>query len=371
MSSRLRRMLDTIRKHRRFFYYFFLLCFWKAISVLVALDSLRSIYAFLNELLFCFFLLVICLTVWRTSKQFNRVIFVLVLSALIVSVIGVIEAGLERNVFADYAVFVTETDYLERSLGERTRDGSYRVTSSFVHPLALAQFIIFILPITIATIIVRGRFVKILSVAALFLMMIVAFKTGSRSPIVVMILMGMFVLGVWFFKKNGSRNMNMIKIVLFPIVLCVAIVALYWISQVTAGRTEDEQLSSASRVVQLVLGSASILEAPFFGHGIGMSLDAIGLSSIDNYYLSLAIESGLPSALFLLALCFTAINIGLQNHKNCDDSKLRIILLSITTGIVGLLIFFSILSLVQVMPYLFIGMAMIVAFSQTKFTPRQ
>jgi O-antigen ligase len=143
-------------------------------------------------------------------------------------------------------------------------------------------------------------------------------------------------------------------------ILIMSIFGIFVINELVSGRSPKEALSSTYRIKQLQIGVPLLFNKPIVGYGVGEAIEVAGIygKSIDNYYLLLALESGLPSLVFFLYLLYLIIKNGFTIYKK-SDNDLGNLGGVLTVSIIGFAVFMSVLSLKQVFPIVFLTFSMI------------
>jgi len=342
---------------------------WRLISSVFSEDPIYSVFiAALDVLLqYSFFVITILLV---TSKQ--RVIealrFVLY-GAVIVSVIGVVESLIEANMF--YSLVprsAMETGYVASALTEKIR-GTYRAQAGFLHPLVLAEYLILTIPIAILFLKTKvGRHIKLASVTVLLLGIYTLISTGSRAGVLVFILQ----LGLMFlFKlirdlKNQRKIMPVVRSFVMIAVLFAGIpVAYNFASLALEGQSNSESMSTQARIDQFNLGLDTFEKHPLVGWGAGLAVDHVassnvttGEKSVDNYYLTIAADSGLPAFIF-----FVCMVVAYYRKARKLTAKLASPYSSVSDGLsislFGFLIFCAVLSTFEVFTLAYVYFALL------------
>ena len=132
------------------------------------------------------------------------------------------------------------------------------------------------------------------------------------------------------------------------------------------GKTETEAGSTNIRVLQMQLALPLIIKRPLTGYGPGEAGAVLGLRSkaVDNYYLSLSLESGLPEAAFFIMLLLYFLNYSwkLQRNQAKATSTLATAIFWSTAGNV---LFLTVLSLEQIMPVMFLLFGMLLVLNSS------
>jgi O-antigen ligase len=204
-----------------------------------------------------------------------------------------------------------ETGYVASALTEKIR-GSYRAQAGFLHPLVLAEYLILTIPIAISFVKIKvSKHIKLASVTVLTLGVYTLISTGSRAGVLIFILQ----LGLMFlFKlirdlKNQREIMPIIRSFVMIAVIFTGIPISYnFASLALEGQSNSESMSTQARIDQFNLGLDTFEKHPLVGWGPGLAVDHVassnvttGEKSVDNYYLTVAADSGLPA--FILFFC--------------------------------------------------------------------
>ena len=113
-----------------------------------------------------------------------------------------------------------------------------------------------------------------------------------------------------------------------------------------AGNPEVES-STRARMEQFRRALPLVARKPLFGYGIGKTRAATGLFALDSYYLSLMLESGIPS-LVLFLLMPGLVLVGLfRLRRDTGDEGLSILVSSLMISIVAFLLMLATISLTQ------------------------
>jgi O-antigen ligase len=132
------------------------------------------------------------------------------------------------------------------------------------------------------------------------------------------------------------------------------------------GSSKLEETSSSVRIYMLKLGWESIQSHPFLGTGPGTSgsvagiLGGTGVGTLDNYFLAITIESGVPALILLLATLLFPVWI-IFNQLMSDEAMIN---RSFLSAVMGLLIVTVLMHTILWMPYnlffafIFIGMVL-------------
>ena len=293
----------------------------------------------------------VSITIVEDLRDVKRLLLVLLIGIGIVSILGVVESIIQHNLFVD--LLEIDSNYMQQAMEEKIRAGSYRIQSTFSHPLTFSEFIVVSTPIVLAVLLAEqsSLFKSGLLIMLLGIMGFCVFESGSRSGV------GGFLLSIGGYVvlisiRQIKITKNAIRAGFYFLVLITAAVllvtALYAISDLLIGKTTREINSGLVRIEMWRHGIQLALEQPFLGYGERMAASTLGFKSgtqftIDSYYLSILLDSGFFSLLlyiYLFAyLCWTAVKFGLLDEKSGS------IVLSLGVMIFSFLVMKSILSL--------------------------
>jgi hypothetical protein len=286
--------------------------FWRILTCFTSFDPLFSAYTESIELFEYLSSFVLAVTFLRDEKDVERFISVLITVAFLVCCLGLLESFRQKNLFEplikvdrDSAAFFNEV------LSDKLRGGKYRVKASFDHPLLLAEYLVAMIPL----IAYRFFFSKALTKVALILLSamlaVVVYKTQSRSAIATGIVL-MFAYVSLLMMRSFFRNkldMTAVAILcLIPGLVAIVIYSFDYMQSLVVGRSAQEAASSAARVLMITRGVPLVGDSPIFGYGTGLGAFKLGfigeggLITLDNYYLSIALDSGIPALLIYASL---------------------------------------------------------------------
>jgi hypothetical protein len=283
----------------------------------------------------------------------RRFALALLLGAVLVSGVGVYEKLSGVNPFAGIApprVDMVSAQALMR------RSGAMRVEATLGHPIGLAMYLILAIP-----------FVGVLPGRALrwgvaTLLALVLLWTVSRGPLLALGA-ALVLLNARHVGRVAGGIVAAFVLVVQPLVFQGVVAplraALTNITVSTAGRVysadSEAAFAAASRIQQLVDGTAYVVAHWLTGGGVGRGMEVSGLSTIDNYFLLAAIESGVVASLLFALLAMTIV-FALRRKVRIRtlDPVRRSALLSIVGFSLGLVL----VSLKQTIPLFFMVLGM-------------
>lgn len=290
---------------------------WRLLSALASVQVDVSLKTAVSDALTALTLYFATLYYVTAPHKIARVLRTLLVAATAVAAFGLLERLLEANPIAALVpAGMTGDGFLDEALRAKVR-GVYRAQSTFYNPLSLAHYLVLLLPLLLVPLQWGAARRPWLAGAALTLLVLCLWATGSRAGIL------LFGVAVLFGVAAGARRLlrhadigHRVQgaVLILALVLAAGAVAFQAVRIVT-GASAEEADSSQARLEQAMRGYGSIVAHPLLGIGPRMAANVAGVNldaervSVDNYYLSLSIESGLPAtALFLLlgVLCARA-----------------------------------------------------------------
>lgn len=301
---------------------------WRFASIFVSEEPVASAYAMIIDAFEYFMAFVFCLTWIRGADDVKRVGVALVTATAIISLYAIAEVALKQNVFVKFVPYDPTNDmFLTMAVESKLREGGYRAQASFNHPLLMAQFVVTMMPVIFYTLFRQHGMAK--RSLAFFAMCSVPFLLwASRTRTAVLVAGVVLAVGFVVVSLNAARRTRRSNSgsilggigLLFAagLLSAVSVAAVY----LTMGRTAEESMSSLARVQMIEKAFGSSLREPLLGYGpaLGNLQAAIyssrGSASLDNYWLTLLLESGYPAmVMFLLALVLALRGIALQVFK--------------------------------------------------------
>lgn len=270
------------------------------------------------------------LTYCRRQRDFVALVKAFLLGAVIVGVIAVAEAA-TRQLFASVlAPFIADdAEWLRNAQSQKIRDGVFRAQSSHTHPLSLGEHMAMTAPFALAFLLAAREMKGRLLWGAAFLVIAVAgVATNSRGAIIVMALamaaMGA-ILFYRFLRRGAASRWRPLFGLFFLGAIALAPPLAYVGNKVVSGAAGTSAANSTqSRLDQVERAWPKIMQRPVGGYGTGRSTRVLGYwgrtLTIDNYYLSLALDLGLPGPIAFFSILAAWGAAGLKRSRRCHPS---------------------------------------------------
>lgn len=285
------------------------------------------------------------------------VVRVIVLCGLVVSVIGIYEAHVHSNPFVGLIGGMGDASAPRALLAiaaDKARDGAFRAQSTFDHPIVFAQFVAALIPLALFTatrdVSVYWRIVALVTVPFAVLAII---KSGSRSGYASMGAAISLIAFVWWLRAmvNG-RLSKVLAIVAVPALAGAFGIAIVFLEELVAGRSQHEASSTMTRLNMLRDGVTALWDSPIWGFGHGAAIEKagvynhVGIATIDNYFLSIALDYGYVG-LFLFVSAIVVFSVRAVRYAIKDDSVECSFVGACCASLLALAVTFSGLSIYQ------------------------
>lgn len=311
----------------------------------------------------------------KDLRRLDAVMTALVMGAALLCVLGIIESVIKRNVITSAfpMLEVTDDDYLQFALSEKMR-GTYRVQTTFVHPLAFASYLVLMTPLAIYGMQrAKTAAAKWFYFSVVALIAVNAFLTGSRAALLLTSAIALVywcnhILGLLKARPYVKRAIGVTHLGFFSLLVILAIPVA---QQLVAGESKDEQSSSAGRLVQLEKGARTVAEHPLLGVGPRMAGKYAGLyqgqreATVDNWYLTVVVESGivaLPCFVASLVAVVSRCRKLIALHRG--NPRIANVFLALLIAVTAFSLFMLILSIhADTFPYLFLIMGAVLSMN--------
>lgn len=352
---------------------------WRIVSSAGGVQPVAQILGLGAEIVSCYLVFFIVLAVLRDEQDVFRLLGLLLLVALLQAGLASYESFVKHTLF-DRFIVMSATDSLTMldTLREKFRDGHYRAQGTFEHPMVLAEFMAMMVPLAAALFLTKaGRLAR--WAAAGFVPLAIAMIVASRSRSgIAVLLIAVLLVGLLLMlpRGKGRRDANLAVLtaaLLLPFLLPLGYFAGNELFALIAGRSHSEAGSTMARVLMLERGIPLLAGHPIFGFGNGMGAVKLGFFdgvrfNIDNYWLGLALDAGVPGLLAFAIVFGAAIGLGLRIYR------LRLDRAGTTAGLIAiaLLMFVltkTVLSISSGLTLAYILIAAIIVLGETTQAP--
>ncbi len=305
----------------------------------------------------------IAVTYVRRPRELRIIVWLLTIAAIANAFIAVGEKASGRLLAEILSPFITgDAEWIQITTSQKIRDGVFRAQGAHTHPLSVAEFVAMFAPFAIVfAISAKTTLRRLLWAGALFLLLAGAVAASSRGAFLA-IAVSLIATGVMLlvrFMRTGTafRFEPMIGFAFLSLIL-IAPVGAIGAKQVISGEGgASASRSSQARVEQIEMAWPKILKRPVFGYGSGRAARILGYwgrsLSIDNYYLTLALDLGFPGPILfagVLVFCGTAAFRRMREGPPAD----QLLYLAFIASLVALATTRSILSLAGNLSFVYI-----------------
>lgn len=295
----------------------------------------------------------------RSSKDVEKCLKAIVFSALMVSVIALVESIIKKNLFASWVPLSSE--YAMWATMERIRDGQYRVQATFDNPLLLVDYLVFVLPVAVyGAIYYKEWMIRLMHISALVLIPLALIRTGSRSAYLALALQMGLVLCVVLLRRVIFARRSYLSFLMLVVVVVLPLLAIPFIGDIlsVSGRSAEQAMSTSARVSMLRNAFNSLLNGNIFGVGFGGAPEAAGVVNwaggsmgyvLDNYFITILMDSGVLALLIFSALAASGL---INNFKSAIaiPGRLGMLSASLFVCFTGFLLMKLISSQTQIFP---------------------
>lgn len=309
------------------------LMFWRIVSSLAGVEPIVQTWQLGSEIVTFYVIFFMALAVLRDEKDVFRLLAVLVVVAALQATLASYESVVKHTLF-DKFISASQDDAatLQSALIEKFRGGHYRAQGTFEHPMVLAEFLAMMVPLAVA-VFLRSKAFFLRCIAAGFVPLAVAMIVASRSRSgIAVLLAAVLLVGLLlmlprkrFSGKSDSSSVLLIIAFLLPVLVAVAYFVGAEVLSLVAGRNQSEANSTMTRVLMFQKGIPLLLDSPLVGYGNGLGAIKLGFFdgvryNIDSYFLSTALDAGVPGLLALVTVFGGSILLGLRSYTQREDA---------------------------------------------------
>lgn len=252
------------------------------------------------------------LTYCRRQRDFALLMKALVLGAVPVALIALTEAATHQLLANLLSPFIADdAEWLRNVQSFKIRDGVFRAQATHTHPLSLGEHMAFMAPVAFGfAIAARNLRARALWASAFAAIAMAAIATNSRGAVIVIVLgVGVMTgLLVWRALKrvSASRWRPLAGLAFMAAVAISPLTAVSVYGSISGKSGVSAANSTQSRLDQIEMAWPKIMKRPVGGYGSGRSARVLGYwgrtLTLDNYYLSLALDLGFPGPIAFFAM---------------------------------------------------------------------
>lgn len=334
-----------------------------------------SVNEFFNYLTYWFFPLACGILVIRRHEDVVLIYKILAVCAIVLFYIAVIENRNEYRFFLEitpHQIFADDPVLYERLSRARYRYGMYRSSASYFTPLGFSEGMALLSTVFLYLVVYgRGALVKALGVLALFSAFGSIILTGSRGGVISFFASNALFVLFYAVKQTLYDRRHLIGPMLLSLyaagLACFVALVFGWqrLNVRVFGGSEAAS-STDARYAQWDMAVRHIASNPVTGHGVGLASSVVGYTqpngniSLDSYAITLLVDAGIPGFAAFFFLFFAAIWIGIRYYLFRPGEQTAV-LLSISCGFVGFLLYRLVLSQTENMALSFLLVGILTA----------
>lgn len=299
---------------------FFFVILVRLISCYTGQQSSVSTQSFIRDLPI-FFLFIMFMITFTDSHVRDRFPSLLLGLAVVQLLLAILEFSMETSIaglLGLNAIGVGDANALAQVGTARVRDGAYRAQALFGHPIVLGQFSAALVPLAMTVFYRYSIIAKMSGILLVSLTVAGAFVSGTRSALMLMAV-GIVVFFVMAIRKTRNSAFSRAGRIYFVLIVGIVGTVLFSdsFSEVVAGRTATEIGSTQTRQVQIEYSMQAIEAKPIIGYGLGNGIqysgiiNGFGQQTLDNFFISVALDTGLVGLGSFLLLSALAIVTGI------------------------------------------------------------
>lgn len=286
--------------------------------------------------------MIVAIIAFRNQRLIDTVCTLIVLSAVFLGLVSIYEVMKQKVIWPDLfpASWIIQDATTDFILAGKSRLGQYRSVGPNATALEFAEYLAYTVPFALYLIIDKRKvFAIILGVSALVLSAIGIINSGSRLGIVGYIAaIGIYGLVVsWkYYQSNRNSLLGPAIITMSSVIGFLSFLSIFVSGRISGfvfGNDSVSAGSSQARIVQWAKGLPEFVQNPI-GYGYGESAIVLQYFSsnrltIDTYWLSVLLETGLIGFLALIVACYMAIKNTSNKYIKSSDSNLGAALCSL------------------------------------------
>jgi O-antigen ligase len=216
------------------------------------------------------------------------------------------------------------------------RNGLWRSSSVFIHPLSFGEFSAMIAPIGAYFLLDgQGWRERVLGMATVAFATLGVVCSGARGGYVAFLVALPILSILWTIRYTKLNPHSLVSALMFFVFAIGATTVwgavIFWPRAHVYVLGGDETVASDDgRIEQWILAQPQILSNPVTGHGVGEGAQAVGWRTqggqltLDSYIATLLVETGVPGLLFFLGMLAIPIFVGARLYLSDADRRAAI-----------------------------------------------
>lgn len=325
-----------------------------ALSLPMAEGRAISVPEFVRQVIIWMLPFCVTLTYIRRPGELMTLIKVLTAAAVVSGVIAIMETMSGTLMASVLSPLIADNvEWLRNVQAQKIRDGVFRAQASHTHPLSLGEFQSIMAPFAVAFMLGAKRVpAKIWWALGLGAILAGAIFTSSRAAFLAIMVSMSAMGGVLTIRAIQNvaytRWRPVVGLAVLSLIVASPIVAVVGQKFIAGEGGQSASNSSQARLDQIEQAWPKILKRPVGGYGVGRSTKVLGFwgqgLTIDNYYLSLALDLGLPGPIMFIGM-FAAMGGGAMRRSRAGPKTEQMVYLAFAASAAGIVVCRMVLSL--------------------------
>jgi hypothetical protein len=253
------------------------------------------------------------LTYLRRQSHLLTVLKLIAIAGAVSGLIALLELASGKLLATALSPLIGDGQWLDLAQQQKIRDGVFRAQAGHTHPLSLGEFLGFAAPLAFGFLFQARRLVAQLFWGASSLLVIGGvFATSSRAALLCvglsLILSMTFLVAKSLRRPRGAFYRPAAGLLAIMFIAATPLAAGGTYNLLVGATGEQAARSSQGRADQIEQALPKILARPATGYGSGRAAVVLGFwgntLTIDNYYLTLALDLGLGGPPIFLTMLF-------------------------------------------------------------------
>ena len=284
---------------------------------------------FFRQTIIWFIPFLMAVTYVRRQADLLLVVKAVAAGAVVAGFIAIAEAASGRLLASTLAPLIpNDQEWLRVAQQLKIRDGIFRAQASHTHPLSLGEYLAVAAPFAFALAAkARQRRASFLWGIAGLMIVVGALLTNSRGALLALLVAAGacgLIVTLRALRHESANRFRPVAGLAMAALLCVSpLLAAAAYKTVTGAGTVSASNSSQGRIDQIDQAVPKIMKRPIGGYGAGRATRVLGYwgrtLTIDNYYLSLALDFGIPGPIVFLSIFLCMGHAALRRSRSAPN----------------------------------------------------
>lgn len=342
---------------------------WRLVADLVGISPPQSLYLLSIDLLYLGSWAVIGAIFFLDEESRRLFPYVVVGCGVLATIVGFVELETGQTLPKLLGVDGLQAGdryALEQIARELKRGSAARIRSLYAHPIVYGQVMASMTPIALLLAFRSNWRDRALAAVLMASILLSIQLCNARSPLFVALVGGVLFFVLYSFDLRRPNRLLALGASVLMLGLAAPMVS-GQLMAIVQGRTSEEALSSNARKAQQQQGMAALVSRPINGYGDGNAVNFAGIlgskniRTVDNFYLSVAVDNGYLGCAILIAFIVIAAGSGGLAALRATETAARAGLAAAASIIAAVALGLTILSIPDSLSVLFLMTGYIVA----------